>query len=231
LANGRLKPYSWLKPPRDRLVTTSATKQRRALPKEVRKDQLIQATIKCIANVGLSGITMALVTREAGLSMGIANLHFTSKDKLLLETLQYVTAEYAAGQAAILESEDLPSVGARIEALLEFDFSPAVTGKNKLAVWFGFLGEARSRPTYQRACSRQDSVAEERITALFQQALDEAGDTRADAALLAAGYIALVDGLWLNALVDPRRLPWKKAYRAARHYLAHAFPTHLSLDQ
>ena len=212
------------------MVSKAANKTRRALPKEVRKEQLIQATIKCIAKHGLSGVTMARVTQEAGLSLGIANLHFKSKEKLLLETLQYVTAEYAAGQTAILESDDFSSTAARIEAILAFDFNPTVTEKNKLAVWFGFLGEAKSRPTYQRACSRQDSASEARITALFQSALDEARDKHADAGLIAAGYIALVDGLWLNALVDPRRLPWKKACRAARHYLATAFPKHIDLD-
>ena len=207
----------------------TSSKPPRALPKEVRKEQLIRATIKCIAGHGLSGVTLALVTREAGLSMGIANLHFESKEKLLLETLQWVTAEYAAGQAAILENAQYPTTAARIEALLQFDFSPAVIDKNKLAVWFGFLGEARSRPTYRRNCSRQDRESETRIAALFQQALDEAGDETADAGLLAAAYIALVDGLWLNALVDPRRLPWPKAYRAARQYLASAFPQHIGL--
>ena len=210
-------------------MTRTASKQRRALPREVRREQLIRATIKCISRHGLSGITLALVTREAGLSMGIANLHFQSKEKLLLETLRWVTAEYAAGQAAILDKGEYPSTAARIEALLQFDFSPAVIDKNKLAVWFAFLGEARSRPTYRRNCSRQDTEAETRIAALFQLALDEAGDKNSDAGLLAAGYIALVDGLWLNALVDPRRLPWTKAHRAARHYLASAFPKHIGL--
>jgi TetR/AcrR family transcriptional repressor of bet genes len=210
-------------------VSKTANKNRRSQPREVRREQLIQATIKCIARHGLSGVTMGRVTKEAGLSMGIANLHFESKEKLLLETLMLVTAEYAAGQTEILTDEDYPSTAARLEALLEFDFSQTVGDKNKLAVWFAFLGEAKSRPTYQRICSRQDTIAEEKISALFQLALDEAGDETADAGLLAAGYIALVDGLWLNSLVDPRRLPWKKARSAARQFLACAFPQHIRL--
>ena len=205
--------------------------KRRAQPREVRKEQLIQATMKCIARTGLSGVTMAKVTTEAGLSLGIANLHFQSKDKLLLETLEYVTAEYSRGQRAILESDDYPTRAAQIEALLAFDFSAAVTDKNKMAVWFAFLGEAKSRPTYQRICSRQDSAAEAKTTALFQAAIDEAGYRDKDAELLAAGYISLVDGLWLNALVAPRRLSRKKARLAARHYLASAFPQHIILEQ
>jgi TetR/AcrR family transcriptional regulator, transcriptional repressor of bet genes len=215
---------------RGQSVTKSENNQRRALPKEVRKEQLIRATVKCIARHGLSGVTMARVTQEAGLSLGIANLHFKSKDKLLLETLKYVTDEYGSGQAAILEDQTFPTIAAKIEALLDFDFSPGVTDRNKLAVWFAFLGEAKSRPTYQRICSRQDSVAEQKVTALFQQAIEEAGYANTDAALLASGYISLVDGLWLNTLVAPRRLGKKKAYRAARHYLASAFPQHIRLD-
>ena len=203
----------------------------RAQPKEVRKDQLIRATMKCIARTGLSGVTMARVTTEAGLSLGIANLHFQSKEKLLLETLEFVTAEYSRGQREILESDNYPSVAAQLEALLEFDFSTAVTNKDKMAVWFAFLGEAKSRPTYQRICSRQDSVSEKKMSALFQSAIDEAGYENADAGLIAAGYISLVDGLWLNTLVAPRRLPRNKAHRVARHYLASAFPQHISPGQ
>jgi TetR/AcrR family transcriptional repressor of bet genes len=94
-------------------------------------------------------------------------------------------------------------------------------------VWFAFLGEAKSRPTYQRICSRQDSASEALMTGLFQAVIDEAAYPHANAELTAAGYIALVDGLWLNTLVAPRRLPRKKAYRVARQYLANAFPQHI----
>ena len=63
-------------------------------PRSERRLQLIDATIRCIAQHGLSATTMQLVTREAGLSLGIANLHFQSKENLLAETLRHVTREY-----------------------------------------------------------------------------------------------------------------------------------------
>ena len=53
---------------------------RRALAKERRRQQLIDATIKCISKKGLGGTTLADVAGEAGLSQGIVNLHFDSKD-------------------------------------------------------------------------------------------------------------------------------------------------------
>ena len=56
--------------------------------KEERQHQLIQATIRSVAQNGLSDTTMATVSSEAGLSQGIINLHFQSKERLLVETLR-----------------------------------------------------------------------------------------------------------------------------------------------
>ena len=202
-------------------------KQRRALPKEVRQQQLIDATVKSIAKNGLSGTTMATITGEAGLSMGIANLHFESKDKLLAATLAHITSEYNNGQADILASSKYKSLAEKLDALLNFQFSTTLVQKNKLAVWFAFWGEAKARPTYQRICSRSDIQAEGAIRQFFQQVIDEGNYRQADAELLAIGYTALLDGLWLDLLVAPRRSSRAKAKRVASQYLASAFPQHL----
>ena len=81
---------------------SSPAKAPRVQPPEVRREQLISATMKSIARNGLSGTTMAEVTKEAGLSLGIANLHFKSKEKLLIETLTHMTGEYHDGQQGTL---------------------------------------------------------------------------------------------------------------------------------
>jgi TetR/AcrR family transcriptional repressor of bet genes len=204
-------------------------KGRRALPKEVRQLQLIHATINCIAKNGLSGTTMAAITREAGLSQGIANLHFQSKEKLLAATLAHVTSEYNNGQADILARSDFESLSDKLQALLDFQFSTSLVQKNKLAVWYAFWGEAKARPTYQQICSRSDVQAEIAIRNFFQQVIDEGNYTAADAELLAIGYTALLDGLWLDLLVAPRRTNRAKAKQVATHYLASAFNGHIQL--
>ena len=43
--------------------------------------------MEVIASEGLTGVTMAKVAEQAGLSRGIGNFHFQSKEQLLLETL------------------------------------------------------------------------------------------------------------------------------------------------
>jgi TetR/AcrR family transcriptional repressor of bet genes len=211
-------------------VAVAVKSSRRALPKEVRRDQLIRATIESIAQNGLAGTTMASITRQAGLSMGIANLHFESKEKLLTATLERVASEYNNGQNDILNSPQHKTVAEKLQALLDFHFSIPVTKKSKLAVWFAFWGEARSRPTYQRICSGSDIRAEKAIQSLFEEALSEGQYSYADADLLTRGYTALIDGLWLDLLITPRRMSRLMAKRIAVHYLSCAFPQHLSGD-
>ena len=49
--------------------------------------------MKCIARKGMGSTTLADVATEAGLSQGIVNLHFESKDNLLSETLRYLAED------------------------------------------------------------------------------------------------------------------------------------------
>lgn len=162
--------------------------------------------------------------------MGIANLHFESKDKLLTATLQHITSEYNNGQAEILASSEYKSLAEKLQALLAFQFSTTLVQKNKLAIWFAFWGEAKARPTYQRICSRSDIQAEKAIRKFFDALIDEGKYKQADAELLAIGYTALLDGLWLDLLVAPRRSTRAKAKRVAAQYLASAFPEHIQLS-
>jgi AcrR family transcriptional regulator len=62
----------------------------RTASRATRRLQLIDATMKCIARKGMSSTTLGDVAREAGLSQGIVNLHFESKDNLLNETLRHL---------------------------------------------------------------------------------------------------------------------------------------------
>lgn len=206
--------------------TKPATK-RRAMPKQDRRNQLIKATMSCIANKGLSNITMADITSEAGLSLGIVNLHFQSKDNLLVETLRYVVDEYNDGQAKILKKRGKLTNKEVLTNHMEFDFSAKVCQKDKLAVWFGFWGEAKSRPTYQKICAQSDNSTEQSIAVLFQDIIDEGGYQNADAAIITKGYTAIVEGLWLDLLITPKEFNRKNAQRVAQNYLAHIFPEHV----
>ena len=205
----------------------AAVKRRQIRPKAERRQQLIDATIRCIAQRGLSAITMQMVTREAGLSVGIANLHFQSKDNLLKETLRFVAEEYHGGQIEIMEGSDIPDLGDRLDALLDFQLGRGVTQRQKMSVWFAYYGEAGARPVYQKIVATSDRLAAQKLEALFAEIIKEGGYAGSDARELAIGYSALIDGLHLGLLVTPRELSKRCARAVAKDFLRRAFPFHI----
>jgi TetR/AcrR family transcriptional repressor of bet genes len=199
--------------------------RRRTAPPTVRREQLIKATIRSVAERGLADTTIATVAQEAGLSQGIVNLHFRSKDGLLTETLRYLADEYrnACREAAAAAGRS-PVDG--LLAMVELDFRRNICARDKLAVWFAFWGERRFRPTYRRICADRDRSYDDMVRAMCAQICEDGNYPDVDPALVADGLSALTDGLWLDLLVRPESMSRERARRIALSYLADAFPRH-----
>ncbi|CAI8264176.1 MAG: HTH-type transcriptional regulator BetI [Porticoccaceae bacterium UBA1117] len=210
-------------------IKTEFANTPRSLSKKARRKQLIEATIKCIADNGLSGTTMADVTQQAGLSLGIVNLHFQSKEKLLIETMRYISTEYTDGLTKIFNDQSL-SAEQKILAHINFDFSRKITDRNKLAVWFAFWGETKARPTYLSICATYISEIATNLTQLFAHLKLEGDYGQVDPELVCTCYTALSDGLWLDLLVTPKGLKPAQAQDVAMHYLATQFPNHFKIQ-
>ena len=202
-------------------------KRRKILPKEQRRQQLIEATIACIARYGLALTTMHMVTQEAGLSVGIANLHFETKENLLRETLRYVAEEYHTGQIDIMRGREAENLSDRLTALLNFQLGKGVTQRRKMSVWFAYYGEVGARPIYQKIVSAWDRAAARELESLFASIIREGGYRDVDPGELATGYSALIDGLHLALLVTPRELTKQSARKIGRDFLQRAFPNHI----
>ena len=200
-------------------LSQTATRKRRALPKAERRNQLIRATIKCIAKKGLAATTMADITNEADLSVGIVNLHFKTKEQLLIETLRFVADEYKEGFDQIFANEGMQGLE-KLKAIIDYDFSPKIINRNKLAVWFAFLGEVKARPIYQKICAQHDDEINREICKLFSSLLSKNSKRKDDFELIASAYSALTDGLWLDILLSHRRSAVEAARNAAWQYVS-----------
>lgn len=203
---------------------TAAASRRRTEPKEKRKNQLIQATIRSIARHGLSDTTIATVASEAGLSQGIINLHFQSKERLLLETLSFVVDEYKTRWEKAFEGAGDGSAD-RLAALVKVDFHPSLCDRNKLAVWFAFWSETKSRPTYRKLCAERDREYDRMMRRLCHDVVREGGYD-IDPDIAASGLAAMTEGLWLDMLLSPRSMTRERARRVSFTYLGSLFPDH-----
>ena len=90
----------------------------------------MEATIDRIAARGFADLTLADVAKAAGLSVGIVNFYFRSKDVLLIETLRHLVADYVQQT-----NENIRSAGttaaAQIEAMIESDFHRTIANRKR----------------------------------------------------------------------------------------------------
>ena len=210
--------------------TNKASPRQRKAPKEERRLQLIKATIRTVARYGLSDVTIATVAKEAQLSQGIINLHFQSKDRLLVETLRYVAEEYRQTWDKALEATG-DEAAEKVARLIEVDFQPKVCDRNKLAVWFAFWGESKSRPTYRKICADHDRQYQEMMTGLCAEIIRQGQYSNIDAETVAKGMSAMSEGLWLDLLVSPESMHPEKAKGICFAFLASLFPKHFTTPE
>jgi len=100
----------------------------RAAAKQRSRELLITATLDSIAKRGFAETTLARVAKGAGMSRGIVNFHFASKDELFIEALRFLGDEYRAHWRRAFDKAG-PSVAQKLKAVLDVDFEPPIANK------------------------------------------------------------------------------------------------------
>jgi len=197
----------------------------RKASKEQRRQQLIDATISTIARKGYAALTLADVARAAGLSGGIVNFHFESKEKLLVATLRQLAEEYRRNWQTAL-SEAGPSPADRLAALARADFNDVVCTPVKLAAWSGFWAEAQNRPTYMEHCGANDAEFHATVRNLASELIAEGQYSERDPGRIALAVDALLEGLWLDLITSYSPVSREEAIKTVYSCLSAFFPKH-----
>lgn len=162
---------------------------------------MIEATLRSVARNGLAATTLATVSKEAGLSQGVAVFYFESKERLLAAAFRHHYEIYRenwhrAHQAAGADPVD------RLCAVVRADFDPVVFNPQATAVWHAFWGQATAKPLYAEISEEYDG---ERLRALEAIAaeLTAMRPGRIGATSLAVIIDAVTDGLWLRNYLAP----------------------------
>lgn len=172
----------------------------RANVKDKRKAQLIAAAYESIAKRGLMETTITHISKGAGMSRGIINFYFTSKEIMLRETLKTLIDEYEAewGEALSKSSEE---GRARIDALIAAHFNKKLCSARRLNVMSAFWGHAATQAAYRNQLEAADAKIENTLTAALGHML---GGSLDEARNAATQLHALIRGLWLSFMLNPK---------------------------
>lgn len=146
--------------------------------KDKRRQQLIDATMTSIAKRGLTDTTVTHICDAARMSRGVVNFYFTSKEKMMQETLAHLVSEFnacwqdALAQARGVSAEPLMQLRAVWRVLMGEKLSTV----RRLAVWNAFLAHAGTHAGYARVINASDDLLIRQLRALWQQSGLEAKD-------------------------------------------------------
>ncbi|MEZ5831944.1 MAG: TetR/AcrR family transcriptional regulator [Dongiaceae bacterium] len=186
--------------------------------------KLIDAAIEAIARHGFSGLSVSRLVEYSGLARGMVNLHFDRKDKLLHEVLRHLADAYRASwQAAIARAADDPA--AKLWALIEHDVARKTHDDRALIAWLAFRQEAITNPSYRALCDTRETAFLGTVKSLCAALVKDGGYAiKPDVAAL--GITFLLEGLWLDWSLDPKRYRPKIGREVCLLHLAAIFPKH-----
>ena len=102
----------------------------------IRRQQLIDATLEAINELGLAEASISQIAKRAGVSTGIISHYFKDKHGLIFATMQYLLAQLETAVAQAL-SQTEASPKARLMAIVRGNFSPSQI--NQAAMKTGWL--------------------------------------------------------------------------------------------
>jgi transcriptional repressor BetI len=178
---------------------------------EIRRRQLIDATIASIHEVGFAESSLSRISGKAGVSTGIVHHYFGNKADLLEATLRQLGESLRDSVVQRLETARSPIE--RLLAVIDGNIGPDQFTPEGVSAWLAFWAQV---PKNERL-ARVQHIIISRLHDNLVHALKLMG--RADADDIASVTSALIDGLWLRAALSKEGPDPRNARRLVFDYL------------
>jgi len=178
------------------LKTRAAPKFHRETP-EVRRDSLVEATLRCLKLHGHEGVSIRKISAEAGVSIGLINHHFPNKSCLIAAAYSTLAGTL---QDSLLAQAKRPGATprARLSGFLRASFAPELIDPDLFNVWLVFWSMVRHSDEMRTVHDRTYD-AQRRILESLLRDLANAGDApKFKLKQAAISLSALLDGLWVE---------------------------------
>jgi AcrR family transcriptional regulator len=171
---------------------------------EKRRHEVAEATWRVILRDGLENTSFIAIAAELGSTTGVLVHYFRNKDALMLFALNRAMGDPVQRPLEI----ELPIGLDRLQAALEIMLPIKPQRQMAWKVWVAFLGQAVSRPSLlkvqrQRYKVYRTSLKTELIALEAKRLIPHGTDLEA----AVAGMIALVDGIGVGYVLEPKQYP------------------------
>ena len=157
----------------------------------IRRRDLIAAAYLTFLEHGMQGMTMARIGERAGMSHGIVNYYFASKDELLSAVTRH--AGFLVMEETLRLLKLAPSPRARVSAIIAANFPERLFTREIARAWVSYRAAIGQNPEFERL----QAALDHRLASNLIHALKQLTGER-QARDLCLSIVTLIDGLWLR---------------------------------
>ncbi|MBC8952070.1 transcriptional regulator BetI [Xenorhabdus sp. PB62.4] len=180
----------------------------------IRKQQLIDATLIVVNEVGMQEASIAQIARKAGVSNGIISHYFKDKNGLLEATMRYLLHQLRMAVARRLRLLDNATPTQRLKAIVEGNFDPSQINGAAMKTWLAFWASSMHQPKLYRLQQINERRLYSNICVEFKRTLP-----KTEARLAAQGLAALIDGIWLRSALSSKPFNLDEALKITINYI------------
>jgi len=155
-----------------------------------RRQELVQAGIICLGKGGMSAFTIDQICKQAGVSRGLINHHFKSKEDLL-------NCIYADMTDHLVQDPKTDEPHQQLAEIIETSFDERSFNRSNLRAWLSIWGEVATNKTLNSLHQKRYCLYKKRIANALTS-IARKNNSELDADSVARQLIALIDGLWLE---------------------------------
>jgi TetR/AcrR family transcriptional regulator, transcriptional repressor of bet genes len=158
---------------------------------KIRRRDLIEAAYLTFLEHGFGGMTMARIGERAGMSHGIVNYYFKSKDELVSAVVRKANFLIMEDTAKRLRLAQTPRQ--RVSAVIGGNFPGSLFTRDIARAWVSYYAALGRHDDFER----MQRAVDQRLASNLTHALRQI--TPVERARAIAGHIAImIDGLWLR---------------------------------
>ncbi|MGE7367452.1 TetR/AcrR family transcriptional regulator [Neorhizobium sp. NPDC001467] len=164
-----------------------------------RREDLIAATLDCIAEFGIQGATVRQIAARAGVTGGLIRHYFESKDQMMQAAYRQMMMAMTSGSIAAANSAG--TARGRLGRFIDANHSATVTDPRMLSLWAAFIGHIPHDPVFAAIHREHYTAILTALENLLKDFFTENGrpEDLPRCRHHTVAMTGLLDGLWLEA--------------------------------
>jgi TetR/AcrR family transcriptional repressor of bet genes len=191
----------------------------RASLRNIRKQEIIDAAIDVVSEVGLTDATLNMIGKRAGLSAPLMVHYFEDKTLIIEASMRRLSS--TLGREVLRRIGPKTSHAERLDAIIEGCFSMSNFAPGAMSAWLEFWLQIPRKPNLKRLHKALAARFWSNIRFAFSGLVPKAAVDDG-----VQGLAALIDGFWWRMAIDPDIVDLAQAKRICRSYVKDYVASH-----